>query len=45
LFFAGPQHDARKSSARVFIDGFAVRGLGLVVEEEAGVEQGVLFGR
>lgn len=45
LFFTGAEHDAGKSRAGVFVDGFAVRGFGLGVEGETGFEQSVLFRR
>ena len=44
MFFAGAKHDARKSGARVFINRFAVRALGVVVRNEPRSEQRVIFG-
>ena len=45
LFFAGAEHDAREGGAWIFIDGFAVRGFGALVGDEASFKEGILLGR
>jgi hypothetical protein len=45
LLFASEEHNARESRTRIFIDDFAIRCFGVLVEDEAGFEEGVLFGR